>query len=93
MFGRRRAELGLDTVARNVNGGAIALGHPIGASGALLVTLLYALPRAAAFRAAWRRCAWVAAKPWRWRWSWNRGARPLRIGDLTRLSPVSRCSG
>jgi acetyl-CoA C-acetyltransferase len=28
----------------NVNGGAIALGHPIGASGArILVTLLYAL--------------------------------------------------
>jgi acetyl-CoA C-acetyltransferase len=28
----------------NVNGGAVALGHPIGASGArILVTLLYAL--------------------------------------------------
>ncbi len=37
-------ELGLDMAKVNVNGGAIALGHPIGASGArVLVTLLYAL--------------------------------------------------
>jgi acetyl-CoA C-acetyltransferase len=36
--------LGLDVERVNVNGGAIALGHPIGASGArVLVTLLYAL--------------------------------------------------
>lgn len=36
--------LGLDWERVNVNGGAIALGHPIGASGArVLVTLLYAL--------------------------------------------------
>ena len=37
-------ELGLDPVKVNVNGGAVALGHPIGASGARLLTaLLYAL--------------------------------------------------
>jgi acetyl-CoA C-acetyltransferase len=37
-------ELGLDPSKVNVNGGAIALGHPIGASGArVLTTLLYAL--------------------------------------------------
>ncbi len=37
-------ELGLDESRVNVNGGAIALGHPIGASGArVLVTLLYAM--------------------------------------------------
>jgi acetyl-CoA C-acetyltransferase len=37
-------ELRLDANRVNVNGGAIALGHPIGASGArVLVTLLYAL--------------------------------------------------
>ncbi|AKL93946.1 acetyl-CoA acetyltransferase ThlA [Clostridium aceticum] len=35
-------DLGLDPSKINVNGGAIALGHPIGASGArILVTLLY----------------------------------------------------
>ena len=37
-------ELGIDDERTNVNGGAVALGHPIGASGArLLVTLLHAL--------------------------------------------------
>ncbi len=37
-------ELDLDWERTNVNGGAIALGHPIGASGArILVTLLHAL--------------------------------------------------
>jgi acetyl-CoA C-acetyltransferase len=36
--------LGIDVKKVNVNGGAVALGHPIGASGArILVTLLYAL--------------------------------------------------
>ena len=37
-------ELGLDPAKVNVNGGAIALGHPIGASGTrVLTTLIYAL--------------------------------------------------
>ena len=37
-------ELGLDPKRVNVNGGAVALGHPIGATGArILTTLLYAL--------------------------------------------------
>ncbi|MBI4837287.1 MAG: acetyl-CoA C-acetyltransferase [Candidatus Portnoybacteria bacterium] len=36
--------LGIDPAKVNVNGGAVALGHPIGASGArVLVTLLYAM--------------------------------------------------
>ena len=39
-----RREVGIPEEKFNVNGGAVALGHPIGASGArLLVTLLYAL--------------------------------------------------
>jgi acetyl-CoA C-acetyltransferase len=39
-------DLGLDTEKVNVNGGAIALGHPIGASGArILVTLLYEMEK------------------------------------------------
>ncbi len=39
-------ELRLDPEKVNVNGGAVALGHPIGASGArILVTLLYELQR------------------------------------------------
>jgi len=37
-------ELGIDWTKVNVNGGAVALGHPIGASGArILVTLMYAM--------------------------------------------------
>ncbi len=37
-------ELGLDPTKVNVNGGAVALGHPIGATGArILTTLLYAM--------------------------------------------------
>jgi acetyl-CoA C-acetyltransferase len=37
-------ELGIDPGMVNVNGGAIALGHPIGASGArVLTTLIHAL--------------------------------------------------
>jgi len=39
-----RRELDIPEAKLNVNGGAVALGHPIGASGTrLLVTLLYAL--------------------------------------------------
>ena len=39
-------ELGFDTEKLNVNGGAIALGHPIGSSGCrILVTLLYEMKR------------------------------------------------
>ena len=39
-------ELGIDPEKLNVNGGAVALGHPIGASGArILVTLLHEMER------------------------------------------------
>jgi len=39
-------DLGFDKEKVNVNGGAIALGHPIGASGArILVTLLHEMQR------------------------------------------------
>jgi acetyl-CoA C-acetyltransferase len=39
-------ELGLDANRVNVNGGAVAIGHPIGASGArVLVTLIYEMTR------------------------------------------------
>jgi acetyl-CoA C-acetyltransferase len=39
-------DLGIDEAKLNIHGGAIALGHPIGASGTrVLVTLLHALQR------------------------------------------------
>ena len=45
------AEMGWDVSKVNVNGGAIALGHPIGASGArILVTLLHEMQRRDAHR-------------------------------------------
>ncbi len=44
-------KLGLDLERVNVHGGAVALGHPIGASGArILVTLLYAMQERGARR-------------------------------------------
>ena len=44
-------ELGIDMNKVNVNGGAVALGHPIGASGArVLITLLYELIRCKAHK-------------------------------------------
>lgn len=44
-------ELNLDPAKTNVNGGAVALGHPIGASGArILVTLLHEMARQEARR-------------------------------------------
>ena len=37
-----RSELGFDPAKLNVNGGAISLGHPVGASGArIIVTLVH----------------------------------------------------
>ena len=60
-FARRASpcirELGIDPARVNVNGGAIAIGHPLGMSGArLVVPLLQELP-AAARTSASRRCA------------------------------------
>ncbi|HEX5000443.1 MAG TPA: acetyl-CoA C-acetyltransferase [Terriglobia bacterium] len=44
-------QLGLDPARVNVNGGAVALGHPIGASGArILVTLIHEMQRRGARR-------------------------------------------
>jgi acetyl-CoA C-acetyltransferase len=50
-------ELGLDMARVNVNGGAVALGHAIGASGArVLTTLLYAMRRRGAQRGVATLC-------------------------------------
>jgi acetyl-CoA C-acetyltransferase len=50
-------QLGLDPAKTNVNGGAVALGHPIGASGArILVTLLYEMARRDAKRGVAALC-------------------------------------
>jgi acetyl-CoA acyltransferase 2 len=50
-------ELGLDRARTNVNGGAIALGHPLGASGARITThLVYELARRSARYAVGSAC-------------------------------------
>ncbi len=50
-------ELGLNPARVNVNGGAIALGHPIGASGArVLTTLIYAMKERGAKRGVASLC-------------------------------------
>ncbi len=50
-------QLGLDPAKTNVNGGAVALGHPIGASGArILVTMLYEMARRNAKRGVAALC-------------------------------------
>lgn len=51
------SELGIDPERINVNGGAIALGHPIGASGArILTTLLHEMTRRGARRGVATLC-------------------------------------
>ena len=56
-------DLGLDPAKVNVNGGACALGHPIGATGArILTTLIYALQEARQEARHRRACASAAAK-------------------------------
>ena len=50
-------ELGIDHAKLNINGGACALGHPIGASGArLMVTLIHALQRSGGRRGVAALC-------------------------------------
>ena len=51
-------EMGWDTSKINVNGGAIAIGHPIGASGCrVVVTLLHEMPRRAAKKGGAALCS------------------------------------
>ena len=69
-------ELHFDMSKVNVNGGAIALGHPVGASGArIIVTLLHEMQKRPRPSAAWPPCASAAA------WALppsTRSAEPLR---------------
>lgn len=69
-------DMGWDLSKVNVNGGAIALGHPVGASGCrVLVTLLYEMQRRNA-KKVWRPCASAVVKvsPLRWKET-NQSAR------------------
>ena len=60
-------ELGLDPAKVNIYGGAIALGHPLGASGAkILTTLVHALRAAPADVTVSHRCASELVRASRW---------------------------
>ena len=80
----------------NVHGGACALGHPIGASGArIVVTLLGALRKRGKRRAS-PRCASAAAKRRRWRSSCSdpRWPVPRRLTEAIRqVGPSRRATG
>ena len=60
-------ELGLDPDRLNVHGGAIALGHPFGATGARIMTP----------SSAWRRCASAAVRAWPSSSSGSASTRPV----------------
>ena len=82
--------LGWDWDRVNVNGGAIALGHPIGASGArVLTTLLYAHAATGRRRPASPRSASAAATPWRSAWSAFDRVAPERCGRSAGSSSTS----
>ena len=58
-------ELGIAMDRLNVNGGAIAVGHPFGMTGARITgTLLNAPAAGTTRRSGWRPCASAAARAW-----------------------------
>jgi acetyl-CoA C-acetyltransferase len=77
-------ELGWDAEKVNVNGGAIAIGHPIGASpvARVLTTLIYEMGKRDA-RRAWRRSASAAA--WGSPFVWSATDRSRTAHDNRRL--------
>ena len=79
-------ELGYDFDKVNVNGGAIALGHPIGASGArILTTLLYEMKKRGAKKGLATLCGAAATPP-----AWPAApavGRPVRVRRDRRVPP------
>ena len=76
-------DLGIPSEKLNVNGGACALGHPIGATGARLIVTLCMRWKRATSSAASRRSASAAAKPPRLRSSGSRtSVRRPDIADV-----------
>jgi len=73
-------ELHFDREKLNVNGGAIALGHPIGCTGTrITVTLLHEMLKRKA-RRAWPHSA--SAEGWAWRWRSKIPCKGIETGGL-----------
>ena len=93
---RAMSDLALPHEKVNVHGGACALGHPIGASGArILVTLLAAMEKHGETRGV-ARSASAAARRRRWRSSGRREAHPhrgRRRRSAARYGPSSTAIG
>ena len=79
-------ELGLPEDIVNVEGGAIAHGHPIGATGAVLITRLLHSMQRDGLRAASSPCASAAARASPWRSNGRRADRPSRLARMSRSS-------
>ncbi len=68
-------ELGIDNAKLNVNGGAIAIGHPLGCSGArLATTLIHQMARTGASRGIASLCVGVGK-------AWRRSSNGNEIGN------------
>ena len=74
-------QMGWDTSKINVNGGAIAIGHPIGASGCRVLVSLLTRCSDATRRRASHRCASAAAWAWPSASSANYGTTNQPSGD------------
>ncbi|MFI5427203.1 acetyl-CoA C-acyltransferase [Aeromicrobium sp. UC242_57] len=75
-------EVKADLAKVNVNGGAIALGHPLGATGGVLLTKALNGSSVSAGATPWSRCALAAA--WARGRSLNASDLPLNASDLHR---------
>jgi acetyl-CoA C-acetyltransferase len=62
-------ELGIPEEKLNVNGGAIAVGHPFGMTGAGSPARSSTRCSGTTSSSVWRPCAWAAVRVWRWFWS------------------------
>ena len=75
-----KEELGIPDEKLNPFGGAIALGHPFGMTGARIMTTLLNDLETLDATSAWSRCASPAA--WAWRCSWKGSPRRSGWGRL-----------
>jgi hypothetical protein len=72
----------------NVNGGAIAMGHPLGATGAMILGVLIDELHRRKLRFGWPRCAWVAAWGLPPSWRDSEANEPLALVSIAHIAPL-----